>query len=382
MSVRKLLLVGCLSLSLLRFCGGGVSAIDKEQLSDLIRDLLGSERESAEAKRVRLDWITHERVRIDKERQDLVKEREALSEVLPDPIKPRFVPPAAAKAEVRAKLQANRWVINNDQASMAAIMKGEGLNALLRVFGPLAHYRRLRAQANATSAVFPSLNNDNKITADEAHHYRMSPATSAGSKVITRLNEMPLELEWPTIVLQHWRSDTQSLNKVRNEYVGLLSSAASRDQTPRFQETAESFDKAIENLMAKINSKRSATPGDPTMTDAGKKTQIHRDLLDAIRYLETVRATAERFKSTPSDFKVRSFPGGTVEEFLDFAYTHGMIFGESRRADEEHYLKLVRRMQDYAKDIQSLEDWKSDLEKRIEDLNDTDKTLLRRASQQ
>jgi hypothetical protein len=339
-----------------------------------------AEKESAGAKEARLKWINEAHGRIDKERQELVKEREALSEVLPDPIKPRFVTPAAAREEVRAKLRANSWVFQNDPNFRAAIMKGDGLNALLRVFGPLAHYRRLRAQANPSSATFDSLKD--KITLDDVRHYRMSPATSAGSKVVVRLNQMPLELEWPIIVLQHWRSDTQSLQKLRDEFVALLGSGASQAQTELFLRTAEDFDKAIENLQAKINAKRSYTPHDPALKDATKRMQIHRDLLDAIRYLETVRATAERFKSSPSDYKVREFPGGTIEEFLDFAYTHGMIFGESRRGDEEHYFKLVRHMQDYAQDIQIVEDWKSDIDKRIAELDDTDKKLLTRASEQ
>ncbi|MBS0202359.1 MAG: hypothetical protein JSS49_05620 [Planctomycetes bacterium] len=59
-----------------------------------------------------------------------------------------------------------------------------------------------------------------------------------------------------------------------------------------------------------------------------------------------------------------------------------MIFGEARPADQAHYLKLFRHLQDYAHDIQFVEDWKGDLEQRIRELNDDDQKLVFSASEQ
>lgn len=345
-------------------------------IKQLVVDLKVAEQEEAAAKEVRLKWINDERARIQSERKKLETELEALRQFVPDPVKPRVVAPAVERERQRERLQADGWAINNNPQLNAAIMKGSGINSLLRVLGPIAHYRRLKATSPDNSQ-FPSLRD--RIRADEASHYLMSPATSAGSKVIVRLNQSPLELRWPAIVWEQWTSDCRNLQNIRDKYVEEVRSTV-RQGTPAHLATAELFDKSVELLQAKILQKKSAVPGDNSLT-SHKRNQIHRELQDALRYLETIRATAERFRSTPEEFKIHEFAGGSIEDFLDFAYTHGMIFGEARPADESSYLKLLRRMQDYAYDIQYVEDWKSDLDQRIRELDDTDQKLIFRASE-
>lgn len=337
------------------------------------------EKEEAAAKEKRLKWISDERVRIRKELDDYTAELDDLRKSVPDPVKPRALSPTVALTREREKSAFNNWAVNNDPLLNAAIMKGEGLNALLRVLGPIAHYRRLRATSAATSAQFPSLKLGERIDVDEVSHYRLSPATSAGSKVTVRLNQLPLDLQWPPVVIQNWPNDCRSIQRMRDEFVRQMTSAARGGED--FLNQAELLDKALELLQAKVTHKRLAIPKDTNLT-AQKRTQIHRDLQDALRYLEAVRATAERFKNVPSDYKVHQFQGGTIEEFLDFCYTHGMIFQESRPVDQQFYVKLHRRMQDYAHDVQFIEDWKSDLEQRIRELDDTDRKLVWNAAVQ
>lgn len=372
---RILPVVGA-SLLVLMFGATFAQAIDVKQL---ILDLKAAEKEEAAAKEVRLKWISTERTRIQGERQKFEKELNELKEIIPDPNKPRVVAPAIDKDRNRAQIQANGWAINNNPAMNAAIMKGEGLNALLRVLGPLAHHRRQRSITSSTSGVFPSLKD--AIRVEEVNHYRLSPATSAGSKVLVRLNQLPLELQWPAVVIQNWNSDCQSLQKLRDEYVTRVVSAGASENQTQHLATAELFDKGLELLQAKVLQKRQSVPRDTSLSGE-KRAHMHRDLLEALRYLETVRATAERLKNAPGDYKVHLFPGGSIEDFLDFSYTHGMVFGEARPADQAHYQALLRRMQDYAHDIQFVEDWKANLEQRIRELNADDQKLVWHASEQ
>ena len=348
-------------------------------VDDVLLDLRRAEQEEANAKQIRLRWIDEERSRIRSELSKYENELTELRKLVPDPIRPRIVPPAVAKTQVREKLAFNDWASSNDPTRQVAILKGSGLNALLRVLGPVAHYRKKKSSTPLSTSVFPSLADSERILESDASHYRMVPATSSGSQVAVRLNQLPLDLQWPPVVFQNWQSDCKGIQKLRDEYVALINSSMS-DPTKHVGH-AELLDSAISLLQAKVIQKKSAVTKDPLLSDARKRNQVHRELQDALRYLETVRATAERFKSAPSDYKVHRFAGGSVEDFLDFCYTHGMIFQESRPADQEHYQKLFRRMQDYAHDIQYVEDWKSDLDVRISELSQDDKRLVWRASE-
>ncbi|MBS0206477.1 MAG: hypothetical protein JSS49_26615 [Planctomycetes bacterium] len=347
-------------------------------VDDVLFDLRRAEQEEANAKQIRLRWIDEERSRIRSELTKYENELTELKKMVPDPIRPRIVPPAVARGQAREKLAFNDWASNNDPTRQAAILKGSGVNALLRVLGPIAHYRKKKSSAQTSTSVFPSLAESEWIQESDASHFRMVPATSSGSQVAVRLNQLPLDLQWPPVIFQNWQSDCKSILKLRDEYVALINSNLS-DPTKHLNH-AELLDSAIALLQAKVIHKKATVTKDPLLSDARKRNQVHRELQDALRYLETVRATAERFKSAPGDYKVHRFAGGNVEDFLDFCYTHGMIFQESRPADQEYYQKVFRRMQDYAHDVQYVEDWKSDLDVRISELSRDDKRLVWQAA--
>lgn len=339
---------------------------------ELLIDIKIVEKEEAAAKEVRLNWIDQERTRIRDELKDYSSELTELKNTVPDPIRERVVPPAVAKSRERERAAFNDWASNNDPLRHASIMKGAGLNALLRVLGPVAHYRRKRGAKDATS-LFSCLSPSEHITELDASHFRMVPATSAGSRVTIRLNQLPLNLQWPPVLLQNWPSDCKGAEKLRDEYVTQIQFAA--NNTHRYINQAELLDSALSLLQAKTLHKRRAIHEDKSHT-VYKRTQIHRDLQEALRYLETVRATAECLKNAPSDYRIHHFPKGNTEEFLEFCYTHGMIFQESRPADQEYYIKMFRRLQDYAHDVQFVEDWKTDLNQRIHELNVEDQLLV------
>ena len=344
----------------------------------LFDDLVIVEKESAAAKEVRLKWISEERNRIRDERNQFGTELEEIKEIVPDPVKERLVPPAVARAQQRAKNSFDDWANNNDPDRRNAVIRGAGLNALLKVLGPIAHYRRIRTNGREATEVLKSLSQTERIQAADVSHYKLNPSTSSGSKVVLRLNQLPLALEWPTVVLQNWQHECANITKSRDAYVGLLGAGGGG---VKHVECAELLDNSLELLQAKVLQKKWSIPKNLSLT-SNKKTQMHRELQEAIRYIETLRATADRFKRVPGDFKVHHFPGGTIEDFLDFCYTHGMFFQEAQPGDEEYYYAAYRHMQDYAHDVQFVEDWKENLTQRIQELDNQDQQLMWRASEQ
>ena len=342
----------------------------------LFGDINIVEKESAEAKKVRLEWISEERNRIRAEMQQYGSELARLREDVPDDVN-RLQGRAVVEERRRDKIGFNNFAQNNNIDLRNAVFRGGGLNILLKVLGPIAHYRRIRANGPDGNNHFQAL--EEKIEKAEIEHYRLNPATSGGSKVVVRLNQLPLTLEWPEVVIQYWGDDRRSIEKSRDAFVELLSSGKS---DVKFLECAELLDNHLELLQAKILQKKRSMPGNTAVLDAGKRMRLHGELNEANRYIESVRATADRFRRAPSDYKVRHFEGGNIEEFLDFCYTHGMVFQEAKPEDQEHYQRIYRRMQDYARDVQDVEELKESLKQRIAELKTEDQELIVRASEQ
>ncbi len=342
---------------------------------ELLIDLTIVEKESAAAKEVRLKWISQERNRVQGELKSFSNELVEIEKTIPHEIQPRSLLPNQQQEREREQTSFNDWASTNDPSRRFAIIRGTGLNALLRVLGPIAHYRRLRTGNAPAPGLFPSLSPGDEIRESDWSHYRMNPATSSG-QVEVRLNQMPLAIESPPVLMQIWPVDCVNLRKTRDLFVSTLSPGS--DGSSR-GDHAELLDKSLALLQAKIQKKKRDIPHDASF-DPGKRVQIHRDLQEAKLYLESLRATVQRLKNVPGDYRVVRFAGGSIEDFLDFCYTNGMVFSRALPADEECYMQVYRRMKDYAHDIQYLEDWRSSVEQRIRELNDEDRQLVWRAS--
>ncbi len=353
-----------------------MSAMAQPRYRGLFGDIIIVEKESAEAKRVRLEWISQERDRIRVEMQQYGSELDVLRGVVPDE-RNRVQGRALIEERQRDKIGFNNMAQNNNPALRIAVFRGEGLNILLKVLGPIAHFRRTRLNGANANNNFQAL--AERIEKAEVEHYRLNPATSGGGKVVVRLNQLPLTFEWPEVVKQNWGEDRRNIEKSRDAFVELLSSGNTEE---KFLECAELLDNHLELLQAKILQKKRSMPGNTAILDAGKRMRLHGELNEANRYVESLRATADRFRRAPSDYKVRNFDGGNIEEFLDFCYTHGMMFQEAKPVDEEYYQKIYRRMQDYARDVQDVEDLKDNLKRRIAELKIEDQQLIVRASEQ
>ena len=112
----------------------------------------------------------------------------------------------------------------------------------------------------------------------------MNPATSSG-QVEVRLNQMPLAIESPPVLMQIWPVDCVNLRKTRDLFVSTLSPGS--DGSSR-GDHAELLDKSLALLQAKIQKKKRDIPHDASF-DPGKRVQIHRDLQEAKLYLESLR---------------------------------------------------------------------------------------------
>ncbi len=271
----------------------------------LFGDIVVVEKESAEAKRVRLEWISEERNRIRAEMQQYGSELAKLREDVPDEVN-RVQGRAAIEERRRDKIGFNNMAQNNNTALRTAVFRGGGLNILLKVLGPIAHFRRIRTNGAIANGGFESLSPVERIEKAEVEHYRLNPATSGGGKVVVRLNQLPLTFEWPEVVKLNWGEDRRNIEKSRDAFVELLSSGRTEE---KFLDCAELLDNHLELLQAKILQKKRLMPGNAAIVDAGKRMRLHGELNEANRYVESLRATADRFRRAPSDYKVRNFEG-------------------------------------------------------------------------
>lgn len=347
---------------------------------DFLRDFIIVQQEEAEAKRVRLEWITRERDRIHGELKKYEQELSELNSILPDPVKPRQLPPAVATARRREQITFNNFSANNDPGLNGAVRSGDAINALVRILGPIAHCRKMRSAANPDSSSFPSLSDACKVRAEDANHFRLSSGSVTNSNVIHRPNQLPLDLNWPTLLTQEWPVECKDIEKLRNEYVRLLSSPPGPTSKKRV-ECADLLDSALELLQAMVLREKNKTPHNPTLSPQ-KKVQRQGELRQSVNYLATIRASAEEFKQAPTQFMVHEFNGGTIEDFLDFCYTRGMVFKTAMPDDRVAYFAVYKKMQDYAQDVQHIEDWKDDIQNSIKALSQQDQQLVIEASTQ
>ena len=161
---------------------------------------------------------TDDRGRLREELRKYENELIELNRIVPNTPRSRAMSPTVAKAREREELSFNGWASSNDPFLHAAIMKGTGLNIMLRVLGPIAHYRRMRSGRSA-EIVFPSLKPEHSILSADVSHFRLVPASAVGPRGAIRLNHQPLDLEWPTAVLQNWTAESRDILKLRDKFV-------------------------------------------------------------------------------------------------------------------------------------------------------------------
>ena len=328
------------------------------------------EQESGEAKKVRLDFIQKQMDEIKQQQIEFEKELDELNEALP------IVRDASMSDAARRQLEIDRrnfqqWFSVATATNRYSIHSGRMLNLAIKVLGPVAARRQ---QRSSPSDSFYSLNQNNQVTGEQARSLHLVNEMTTGSQAVTRLNAPPLEIDWPLLVISRWPADCDAIEKLRDDFSDHLASLSlhhgSNDELRSMQKSFELLDERLKLLEAKVNSAQIA------MARAYKSGNDYTEMGAALRYVRRVRATANRFRQAPSEFKERRFVGGNIEEFLIFCYTQGLSIGEASPDDEAQYVRLYDLIRNYAQDVWSLEDMKAEVQMRLRTLSDTERELI------
>lgn len=333
-------------------------------------DLKVVQSESAEARKVRLEFINQERDRIRAEICRADQQLGNLQQIVPDELRPKVLRDQAEKARENQQRDFDANLVKVVfRGNAAEIMRGKPLTNMVLVLGPVANYRKRIAARNA-----PGPGANLMVTSDDATHFRLAPATTAGGPVEVRLNRRPLEMDWPTITRQRFPSECKTIEKMRDLFEGSLS-APDKNETA-LADQADAVDEAAYRLMTLIYKERSLAVSVGGPREVQKRVDLHRQLTAAIRHLERFRATVNRFKLVPAESKVRVFAGGNIEDFLDFCYSGCYSFQEAAPADEAAYGELFNKMKAYGHDVQLVKDMKIDILARIQELEVFDRQLV------
>ncbi|MCA8993827.1 MAG: hypothetical protein KDA88_17710 [Planctomycetaceae bacterium] len=346
-----------------------LSSVCSGQFIITLGDLKIVEQESGEAKRVRLEFIQSQIDEIKQQRVTFEKELEELNEAIP--IVRQSMSEAAQRRLDNDRRNFQQWFSVPNSRNRYSIANGRMLNLAIRILGPVAARRQ---QQSSPSDAFSSLNGNNQISADQARRLHLVNEMTTGSLAVTRLNAPPLEIEWPLLVLTHWEPDCEAIEGLRDDFADhlLVLSQKRGDNAERraMQKSFELLDERLELLEAKVHHAQIAIAKNYRSGDEFTEMGV------ALRYVRRVRATANRFRQAPSEFKERRFAGGNIEEFLIFCYTQSLAIGEATPDDEAEYIRLYNSIRNYAQDIWHLEDLRTEVQFRLQDLSIAESELI------
>lgn len=358
-------------------------ALSQSSVEDLVEKLFRRaalvEQESGEAKKARLDFIGKELQRIRGEKARYEKEYQEAAGVLPDPVAPRVIPKLERQRRDVDRRNFNQWASLNDPKMRDAVFRGQILNNLVRILGPIAATRKDR-RSKGNEEHFPSLGKDGFVSPDMASRIRYAKPNSTSTDVTHRLNRPPLDFQWPTVMYTSFPSDIKLIAELRTAFLESLSNAEAElggpvKAKPRFIELGEELEETLRLTTAKVAKERANLPSRSEI-DVRTSREQHGDLREVERLLEQYRVTTRRLIAVPSEYKVTRFDGGTIEDYLEFVYSSGMIIKEATKTDEDAYWDLFRKLQDYARDVQYVEDWKAELDRRWDRLSAEERALL------
>ena len=310
----------------------------------------------------------------DKYRKDIKEFEQAIEDLrrtVPDPLRKQEVSKGIAKNRADDQLAFNANLERAVDANRGEIASGRPLTSLVKILGPMAGYRKQKIDPKYEKEGFPSLEDSRRISAEETSHFNLSFGKLAGM----RLNHRPLDIEWPEVTIEKFADDLEAITRLRDAFREPIFSSAVKEREKRAKAGNDLLDQ-IELLMAKHHARRSQLAKNVDSLKDREKDDIYRHAL-AIEHLERFRASVRKFKEAPSTFNLKEFPGGNVEEFLKFCYEEGYSFEKAASPnDEQAYVKLFLKIQAYGRDVQLIEDLKTDYRRRISDLNAKDHALV------
>ncbi|CAK9115406.1 Chaperone protein DnaK (HSP70) (Heat shock 70 kDa protein) (Heat shock protein 70) [Durusdinium trenchii] len=344
-----------------------------QEFDIILGDLNIVEQESGAAKEARLKFIREEQERLRAQEQMYQEELLELRKTLPEKPRVRLTPGERRRRQTDEQNFEN-WMGLNDPRLRAGITRGSVFNTLIRVLGPIASLRKARAKDDSVAS-FPSLAREQHLSAADVERLQIRSSFVSGSVATTRLNQEPLLIEWPTIILSRWPADCAAAEKLRDEYVSQLLQVQGQPSAAHVKSYAL-LDQKLEIMEALVYKAKRHVQTDFVNIKDSERMEFWTELDAAQEYLKRLRASARRFKIAPTDFRVRRFNGGSIEDFLEFCYSNGLEVDRASPQDEQAYLEIFRKIQAYARDVVLIENRKEEVEARIGELQQDDRELM------
>jgi hypothetical protein len=373
-------IVSCLFVAVWLACPASDRLVADDVQLNLIETFFKVERESADARRVRLEAIAAEREDNRVEKLKLEYLLQQWNDILPPGPRARDLAPLQQRSLDRAqKLADSNSSVIDFQANQNAIRSGRAINSLLVILGPIAHRKSMQPPTPESEMHFASLRESNRISKEDASHFVLVPFGSDDGQAQVRLNQEPLTIIWRGVIQDHFPSYIKNIEKCRVDFVQALQPGAEQ-AGGEIQRTAVRMDDQVALLMKELIAKKQQAVEYRDGTGGRSRFVRWQDWNSAFDDLKRLRSTIQYFRDAPNALAVKRFDGGNIEEFVCFSYHHGLVFSPSRPADAEAYLKVFQLLQQYFRDIQLVGDYRKQIERDLEKLEIEDAQLLHEAT--
>lgn len=354
-------------------------AADDVQLN-LIETFFKVERESADARRLRLEAIAAEREDNRVEKLKLEYQLQQWNDILPPGPRARELAPLQQKSLDRAqKLADSNTTVIDFQANQNAIRSGRAINSLLVVLGPIAHRKSMQPPTPDSTQHFVSLRESNRVSKEDASHFVLVPFGSDDGRAQVRLNQQPLKIAWRAVIQSEFPSYVKDIEKRRVEFIAALEKGTEQAAT-EILKTADQMDEQVAKLMRELiaQKRKAAEYRDGT----GHRAAFTRwqDWNNAYDDLIRLRSTIQYYRESPEALAIKQFDGGNIEEFVCFCYHQGWVVTKARPPDADAYLKVFQLLQQYFRDIQLIDDYRKQIVHDLDKLEIEDAQLLYEAT--
>lgn len=240
-----------------------------------------------------------------------------------------------------------------DQAR-GSISRGVALNFFLSECGAVAFdhdfYTTVMQPKNQVQIAQVQLLKDvadaYKLTKETTRHIRYTKGL-LGSKLTGRINQGPLDLNWPSVLRQDsFKDSREKIEKLRDQAVAELDQGQ-----PVTAATADSILKEIERLVIAIRKEKKVQ----IKKSDGVYQKVDRYYV-AERFSELLAAGAYRLIEGFSlgDVTFEKFNEGNIEQLLAFMYRNNLTFAEADANGESAYFIMFEMMARYYVDLHAL----------------------------
>lgn len=234
-----------------------------------------------------------------------------------------------------------------------SIAKGTALNFLLQECGGVAFDHKFYKDVAKGGAgreleqkLLQQVSAQYQIDEDTTRHIRYQRGL-VGSKLVGRLNEGPLDLEWPSVLRQsHYEVLVKTVEMCRDRIVTLL-----KNKQPVDGKTADELLDTVQEMFKRVRGDKLRL-----VPKSHGDYQMMQRYYAADRFCQLLVAGAYRLIEARDirDVTVESFDHGSIEDLLALMHRNNLTFAESDPNGESAYNTLFELMSRYYVDLQSL----------------------------